>query len=149
RVQLWPHQSLSPHGFVVFVGLTAIFLAIPLVGLLGTPALWWVLFPFVLTLAALWMSLRKNWNDRRIVEELSIWPDRIELVRQSHRHPTQRWAANPMWVRVALHENVGPVPYYVTLTGAGREVEIGSFLSEDERKSLYSDLNETLRKLRL
>jgi uncharacterized membrane protein len=35
------------------------------------------------------------------------------------------------------------VPNYVTLSGNGREVEIGAFLSEDERKALYQDLAQT------
>ena len=33
----------------------------------------------------------------------------------------------------------------MTLTGNGRTVEIGSFLSEDERKQLYVELDDFLR----
>ena len=40
----------------------------------------------------------------------------------------------------SLHETGGPVPNYVTLSGNGREVEIGAFLSEDERVELFSEL---------
>jgi len=36
------------------------------------------------------------------------------------------------------------VPYYITLRGKGREVEIGKFLSEDERKALFDELNRSL-----
>jgi uncharacterized membrane protein len=36
------------------------------------------------------------------------------------------------------------VPDYVTLTGAGREVEIGAFLTEDERRALFSELSDLL-----
>jgi uncharacterized membrane protein len=39
------------------------------------------------------------------------------------------------------------VPNYVTLSGAGREVEIGAFLSEDERKALYGELSDRVAKL--
>ncbi len=41
-----------------------------------------------------------------------------------------------------LHPEGGPVENYVTLTGGGREVEIGAFLSEEERLSLFEDLSE-------
>jgi len=41
---------------------------------------------------------------------------------------------------VHMHETGGPVPHYVTLSGNGREVEIGAFLSEDERVELFSEL---------
>ena len=37
------------------------------------------------------------------------------------------------------------MPHYVTLVGDGREVEIGAFLSEDERIALFDDLNQKLR----
>ena len=36
------------------------------------------------------------------------------------------------------------MPNYVTLTGCGREVEIGAFLSEDERMALFQDLSRQL-----
>ena len=36
------------------------------------------------------------------------------------------------------------MPHYVTLCGKGREVEIGAFLSEDERVSLYDELSDRL-----
>lgn len=39
------------------------------------------------------------------------------------------------------------MPHYVTLSGAGREVEIGAFLSEDERKELYAELSEKVRRI--
>ena len=39
-----------------------------------------------------------------------------------------------------MHETGGPVPHYVTLSGNGREVEIGAFLSEEERVELFSEL---------
>ena len=37
---------------------------------------------------------------------------------------------------------------YLTLTGAGRTVEIGAFLSEEERIELKPQLEDALRRLR-
>ena len=45
-----------------------------------------------------------------------------------------------------MHKTGGPVPNYVTLSGKGREVEIGAFLSEDERVSLFGELEDALFK---
>jgi len=36
------------------------------------------------------------------------------------------------------------MPNYVTMLGNGREVEIGAFLSEEERLALYANLCEML-----
>ena len=43
-----------------------------------------------------------------------------------------------------IYETEGPVANYITLTGNGREVELGAFLSEDERKTLYEELEQLL-----
>ena len=40
------------------------------------------------------------------------------------------------------------MPNYVTLKGQGREVEIGAFLSEDERLSLRDELAVAFARLR-
>ena len=45
QLRLWPYQSLPPKGFVWFIGLTAGFMALPVVAMLGTSVLWGLL-PF-------------------------------------------------------------------------------------------------------
>ncbi|WP_374390963.1 DUF2244 domain-containing protein [Tabrizicola sp.] len=148
RLHLWPHRSLSQRGFVGFVGLTAALIALPLLAHLGSPVLW-ALLPFLLvTIWGIWFALRKNGRDRDIVEDLSLTPDRITLVRHGPKGQRQDWEANPYWLRVTLHETGGPVPNYLTLKGEGREVELGSFLSEEERVALRWELQDQLRALR-
>lgn len=51
-------------------------------------------------------------------------------------------------MRLTLHATGGPVPQYLTLKGEGREVELGAFLTEAERKLLAAEITERLRKLR-
>lgn len=144
RLCLWPHRSLTRRGFVWFIGATATMIAVPLVGLLGTPVLW-ALLPFVLgAIWAIWFALRKNGRDREVVEDLRLAPDRITLVRHGPKGRRQDWEANPYWVRVTLHQTGGPVPNYLTLKGDGREVELGAFLSEEERIALKDDLERHL-----
>jgi uncharacterized membrane protein len=148
RLHLWPHRSLDQRGFVWFVGLTAALIAVPLFGILGSPVLW-ALLPFLLcTIWAIWFALRKNGRDRDIVEDLRLSSNQITLVRHGPRGKRQNWQANPYWLRVTLHETGGPVPNYLTLKADGREVELGAFLSEDERIALRSDLVSRLRALR-
>lgn len=140
HLRIWPHRSLPRIGFAWFIGITAALLALPLMPALGTPVLWGLL-PFVL--GALWLTyalLQRSYRDGEILEELVLWPDRLTLTRRNPRGPVQTWEENPHWVRVTLHRSGGPVPCYVTLSGRGREVEIGAFLSEDERIALHADL---------
>ncbi len=140
RLTLWPHRSLPERGFALFILITYAMFTLPLMALLGTAALWGML-PFLLgVLGLMWYFLRRNYRDGTLNEVLTLWDDRVELVRTNPRGPVQRWEANPYWVRVAIHPEGGPVPDYVTLRGSDRTVEIGAFLSPDERKALYRDL---------
>jgi uncharacterized membrane protein len=105
--------------------------------------------PFLLgAIWAIWYALRKNGRDRAIVEELTLTPGLVTLARHGPRGQRQDWQANPHWVRVACHPTGGPVPNYLTLTGGKREVEIGAFLSEDERLALRRELTAKLADLR-
>jgi uncharacterized membrane protein len=148
QMDLWPFGSLPNKGFAIFIMTTFMFLTLPLYTVMGT-AIFWGLFPFIIVAVwGMWFALRKNFRDRSILERLSIGTENCNLVRQNPKGDTQTWTCNPFWVRVHLHETGGPVPNYVTLSGNGREVEIGAFLSEDERKALYQDLAETFRMYR-
>ena len=148
HLHLWPHRSLGPQGFVWFIGGTAALIALPLLGLLGTPALWGLL-PFVAAaLGGIWWALRRNSRDRAIVETLTLTRTEIRLSQQSPDGRRSDWQANPHWVTVTLHPTGGPVPNYLTLRGNNREVELGAFLAEEERIALAPDLRARLAALR-
>ncbi|MDF0599505.1 DUF2244 domain-containing protein [Psychromarinibacter sp. C21-152] len=147
ELHAWPHRSLSPEGFVTFFGITFLLVLVPLSAVVGSPILWGLL-PFVLgAFWAAWAFMKRSYADARLREDLSLWDDRIELIRSNPRGPAQSWQANPYWVKLKLHETGGPVEQYVTLEGAGRTVEIGAFLSPEERVALYHDLQDRLARL--
>jgi uncharacterized membrane protein len=148
RLHLWPYRSLPRRGMVWFLGGTAAAIALPLLGLIGSPVLWGIL-PFLLgTLWAIWGALEKSFRDAEIVEELQLTPDRVTLVRHGPKRKRQDWQANPHWVRVTLHATGGPVPQYLTMKGEGREVELGAFLTETERRTLAAEITAVLREWR-
>ena len=147
RLHLWPYRSLPRRGMVWFLGGTAVCIIVPLLGLIGTPVLWGLL-PFLLaTIWAIWWALEKSFRDAEIVEEMEITPTLVTLVRHGPRGKRQDWQANPHWVRLTLHATGGPVPQYLTLKGEGREVELGAFLTEAERRQLAAEITERLRPL--
>ncbi len=148
RLHLWPYRSLTRRGFVWFVGGTALFIAVPLLAVIGSAVLWGVL-PFLLaTIAGIWYALERSFRDAEILEDLTLTPDQITLTRHGPRGQHQTWTANPHWVRVQRHPTGGPVPEYLTLKGGPREVEIGRFLSEGERIALDRELSQRLAAVR-
>ncbi len=144
ELRLWPHRSMPLPGFAGFYAGTAALAALPLLTVLGSPVLWGLL-PFVaLALSGLWWAIRSTYRSAEVLEEMRLWPDRVTLVRRERRGE-RSWEANPHWVRTALHRTGGPVPHYLTLSGSGRTVEIGAFLSEDERIALRPEIEDALR----
>lgn len=145
HLRLTPHRSLTPEGFAWFIGLTAALICVPLLSILGT-AVFWALLPFIVAAVwGIWAALKRSWRDREVYEDLLLWDDRLRIERHEPRRPARDWEANPYWVRVTLHATGGPVPNYLTLSGAGREVELGAFLTPSERAVLKSELDAALR----
>ena len=148
RLQLWAHQSLGPKGFVGFVGITSIMLALPLITQIGHPGLWVLLPCLLVALAGLWAALTRNRQDRSVTEVLTLSADHVTLNRHGPRGLRQDWQANPHWLRLTLHPTGGPVPQYLTLSGGGRVVELGAFLTQAERVTLKAEIEQRLADLR-
>ena len=148
ELRLWPHRSLSRRGFVGFIAITSLLIALPLISLLGKPVLWGLLPFLVAAVAGIWLALRKSERDREILEVLTLSETRARLTRSGPKRRLQIWEANPHWVQPILRPSGGPVPNYLTLHGGPREVELGAFLSEQERMTLLDDLQGRIAQLR-
>ncbi|MEM7074826.1 MAG: DUF2244 domain-containing protein [Pseudomonadota bacterium] len=149
RLTLWPHRSLSRRGFAAFILVTLAMISLPLLSVLGTVVLWGILPFMALSVWGIWFAIERSYRDARMGEELTIGPGEVQLVRNNIRGPAQHWDCQSYWARVHMHPTGGPVPHYVTLSGRGREVEIGAFLSEDERKRLHLEITDALRRATL
>ncbi|MEO9649678.1 MAG: DUF2244 domain-containing protein [Roseobacter sp.] len=146
ELRLWPHNSLPPFGMAAFVLFTFAMILIPVIASAGSPVFWGIL-PFVLL--AIWgmkHALERNRNARQILEVLTIGDVNTQLIRTEPSGATQEWSCNRHWATLTKYDSEGPVPHYVTLRGMGREVEIGAFLSEDERVTLYDELQHAWQK---
>ena len=143
ELTLWPHQSLTRSGFTWFIGATAFLLTLPLLAVLGSPVVWVLMIFFIAVLAGVWRAIVTNKSDRSMHEELTLDDDNIKIEHVPPSGPALEWQANPHWVSVHLCQD-GPVKNYLTIRGEGREIEIGRFLSPEERAALYDELKDTL-----
>jgi len=146
ELHLWPHESLPARGMAAFVLATFTMILIPTLPMLGSPVLWGLLPFLLLAVWGLFFALQHNHRTRQILEILTLDGDQARLVRTDPGGASQEWDCNRYWTQVSKYEDEGPVPHYVTLRGRGREVEIGAFLSEDERIALYDDLTRTIHR---
>jgi uncharacterized membrane protein len=141
---MWPHRSLPRRGFAGFMLATCVMISLPLFAVLGTAALW-ALLPFLAgTVVLLWWALERSYATGRLHEALVIDAQEVLLTRTNPRGKIQKWDCNAYWAQAQIYPSGGPVANYVTLRGAGREVELGAFLSVDERRALYDEVRGAL-----
>lgn len=134
---------MTRPGYWVFMVISAGFLAMPLVMALGT-SIFWGLAPFMAgALLATRYAIRRNARNLRMSETLWLWRDEMRVERRESDGRILRWQADPMRVRLRLHQDA-KIEDYLTLVGGGREIELGAFLSPEERVSLADDLEIAL-----
>ncbi len=140
ELQLWPHQSLDAPGYVRVLSFAALMLAVPLLMVLGSSLLWGLLPFLLLALLGLKWALDRNRHDHQRLEILTLDPTHAHLDRLNPDQSRQDWHCNRYWVTVHLLASGGRIPNYIILRGNGRDVEIGAFLTPEERTTLYAEL---------
>ena len=70
-------------------------ISLPLIALIGSPVLWAMLPFLMLAVGAIWWALQRSYRDGELIEHLTIWPDRMTLVRMGPRGKHAQWEANP------------------------------------------------------
>jgi uncharacterized membrane protein len=149
ELHLWPYRSLPRKGFVIFIVIFVTLISLPLFAVLGRVELWWLL-PFIMaTVAGVWWAISASYRTGEVCEVLSFSPQKLRLIRHDPgRAEVRDWEANLHWARVEMHAKGGPVPDYLTLLGGPREVEIGAFLTPEERRDLHGELTRHIAKAR-
>jgi len=100
------------------------------------------------TIGALWYFIERSYRDgARQQEIVKIWPDLITVTHCDQTGRQQHWYAHPYWVQTKLHDNAR-IENYVTLRGNGREIELGAFLSPEERANLYTEVDRAILDMR-
>ncbi|MDO5613786.1 MAG: DUF2244 domain-containing protein [Paracoccus sp. (in: a-proteobacteria)] len=146
RLTAWPYRSMPVHGFVWFIAATAIFMGLPLIAMVGTAILWGLL-PFAgVALWGLWFAITRSYRSGQTQEILTLTRDQVVLIRHDPGSPDRHWQANSHWVRAVLRK--GPVQDYLTLTDGRRELELGAFLTPEERRTLHNQITQRLMDLR-
>lgn len=132
---LWPHRSLPPRQLIGVVAVMLAGFSLPMAGLLGGAAFWVVAAFDLATLALLVGLIGLTYRSGRVCERLDLWPDRLRVERVDPNGRRRVWEAHPHWVRIELHDTPR-ISDYLVLTSSGRAVELGAFLTPEERRAL-------------
>ncbi len=139
RIELAPNCSLDPAAARRF------FLSISgfslLVALLCAVRGYWPVLPFwALEMLALGLALKVALHRRFDKQTLLVTDDLVSLVTRSRRGETKEEFARH-WAKVRLRSShTRPHTSRLTIESRGRAMEVGAFLTEDERRKLASRL---------
>jgi uncharacterized membrane protein len=142
-----PPRSLSARGMRWFCALAVPAVAIPalLFAFLGA----WPILGFAgleLALVIGLLALHRRWTARQ-VEVVVLTEDSLRVLAADGRGGRQEVALEPYWARLELTEEPGGVPA-LRLSARGRSVEVGRYLSAEEKVSLADALSGALRRYR-
>ena len=147
RLTLWPNRSLTKKQFLALMLITLFAMMIPVIPFVGTQTVI-ILLPFsLITLLLLFISILLSYRSGKLYERVTIWPDLIELKRVESDGTSKEWNANPYWTKVKLYEEGQKIQNYLTLTGSGREVEVGAFLAPSERLEIKLKIDSVIKQL--
>lgn len=137
--------SLDAGGLAILL-LALAGVTLGLAGLLTWYGYWPILaFAMIQVALVAWLLIRtweRTWN----AEWVSIGPECIEVVQQRHKRKRQ-WELEPAWAVVEVKPP--PIAWYaprVLLRSRGQVVELGRFLTVEEKTQLAGYLRRAIRK---
>ena len=145
--RLTPHRSLNRKGIRIVAGLAAALLLLPgfIFYLLGA----WPVVGFMgLDVAALYWALSYSLRDGRRYEQITLWPDRLEVRQVSAKGEEQVETLNPLFVRLNIERDFDEHTTAIRLRTPDREMVIGAFLNPDDKASFAQAFGKALRQAR-
>ncbi len=146
---MMPNRSLSSEGTLIVFIILSIGLVVPIIPFLGTKIGITLTLFSGLTFYLFLFFLGRNFQSGQLYEEIKISAKKIEVIHKDKNKKKLTWEGNPYWTKVIMENNSDKVENYLTLTERGRHIELGSFLSPDERVDLKNDIQNALAKAKL
>ena len=145
--ELTPNRSLSRRGMHLVIGLVAALAALP--GLIFFAMGAWPVVGFMgLDVLAIAWALHASMRASRRREQITLWPDRLELVVTDLKGAESVKGFNPKLVRLVIERDFNERATALKLRVPQGETEIGAFLAPDDRSSFAKVFGTALRKAR-
>ena len=140
-----PNQSLSwRQAIQVYAAIAIVCLGIGIAFALHG---FWTVLPFagleILVLgAAFYMCLTRS----QIREVVSVNASTV-AVEKGRQTPEERWECPRAWAQVRLEKpHISWYPSRLAIAFQGRQVELGAFLNEEERRALAAELQQVIQR---
>ena len=146
RMRIIPNRSLDTHGTKVVSGIMACGFMLPIIPFIGSPVGTTLTIFSGLTFYIFLIFLQKSFQQGATFEEVLISKNKIIVVHKEKNKECKTWEGNPYWTRVNVDIDNPKLKNYLTLAGKGRHIELGAFLSPNERIELRDKIQNALAK---
>lgn len=143
---LYPHRSLDKNGFLILmcaiIGLSSL-----IAGYFWSKGAWPVIGFFGIEVLIVWLAFRASYLSAHDYETVVLTQTELVIQEYSNRQGPKHWSFNPAWVQILIDD---PVQHNspLTIMSHGKGVQIGTFLTPQERLDFANALRDAVGKLR-
>ncbi|MEE7456932.1 hypothetical protein MPAR168_20785 [Methylorubrum populi] len=142
-----PHQSLSPDGFQIVMGLCCL-VSLAISFACWRKGFWPVAGFFGLDMLALYIALKASFRRGRSFEEVMISPVEVSLARIDPRGVRREWRFNPLWTKLTRVEDEEFGLRTLTLISRREHVVVARDASPSVREAVAEGLTRALAQVK-
>lgn len=144
---LTPHRSLSRRGLRIVIAFVAVAASVPGMVFFAMGA--WPIIGFMgLDVLLVWWALSASMRDGRRREQVTLWPDELELKRVGANGREELLRFNPYFVKLVIDRDYNERTTGLHLRTRDSDTEIGTFLNADDKASFAKAFGTSLKKAR-
>ncbi len=144
---LTPHRAMSEKGIRWVVAFTAILASIPAITFFAMGA-WPIMGLMGLDVLILWWALSASLRSGQAYEEITLWPDALDIRQVSDKGHETTISYNPFYVRLSVMRDGDNRVTALKLLTRERETEIGRFLTPYDKNRFAMALADALSRAR-
>lgn len=138
---------MGRKGVRVVIALAAILATIPGIVFYSLGA--WPIVGFMgLDLALIWWALAAHQRDGKRYEEVTLWPDELELKQVDGAGKQTLTRFNPFFVKLVIDRDINERTTGLHLRTQEQDVQLGTFLNQDEKSSFAKAFGTALKRAR-
>lgn len=144
---LTPHRSLTRRGYRYVIALVCVMATIPGIVFFSLGA--WPIIGFLgLDVLAIGWALAASMQSGKQFEEITLWPDELEVKQVSSAGKAEISRFNPFFVKLVIDRDFNERITGLHLRGRDADLVIGAFLNPDDKTSFARVFGTALKKAR-
>jgi uncharacterized membrane protein len=146
--KLTPHRSMGRRGFRAVIVMVAVLATIPGIIFFSMGA--WPIVGFMgLDVGLIAWALLAHQRDGKRYEQVTLWPDQLELKQVDGTGKETLTRFNPFYVKLVIDRDFNERTTGLHLRTGERDIEVGTFLNTDEKSSFAKAFGTALKRARV